>query len=219
LAPRSSTRERLIRTAGELFWRQGYAATGVSQIMKRAGATSGSFYHFFPTKDELLLAVLDEVRRRTEDEVLDGIESTTTGAAGRVAALAEIYRAHAVPDAADYGLPLGALAAEIGSGHESARRRIDDGYEAVVERVASWFAEADGRRPHVAGDRRTAELVVASLEGAALMALVGGRAEPVDACAEALTVHIEGRARSQESSQGLPPLVEETGGVGDWKAW
>ena len=62
MGPRkTTTRERLITTAAELFWRQGYSQTGVNEIIKQAGATSGSFYHFFPTKEDLLLAVVDHV--------------------------------------------------------------------------------------------------------------------------------------------------------------
>ncbi|MCG6950498.1 MAG: TetR/AcrR family transcriptional regulator, partial [Acidobacteria bacterium] len=46
MAPRkTTTRERLISAAAELFRRQGYAQTGVNQIIQGANATSGSFYH------------------------------------------------------------------------------------------------------------------------------------------------------------------------------
>src|SRR5262245_20356388 len=43
----------------DLFWRQGYEATGVAQIQAEAGVLAGSFYFFFKSKETLLLAVLD----------------------------------------------------------------------------------------------------------------------------------------------------------------
>jgi len=43
----------------DLFWRQGYEATGVAQIQAEAGVLPGSFYFFFKSKEALLLAVLD----------------------------------------------------------------------------------------------------------------------------------------------------------------
>ena len=56
---RPITRERIVEAARQLFFRQGYTATGISQILKAAEAKSGSLYHFFPSKEDLLAAVLE----------------------------------------------------------------------------------------------------------------------------------------------------------------
>lgn len=204
------TRDRLIRTAAELFWRQGYAHTGVSEIMKRAQATSGSFYHFFATKDDLLLAVLDAVDSHVGTEVLDIVEASSSEPGGRVSALAEAYRTHSVPDAVGFGLPVGALVNELGPDHEDARRRVWEIYEGVVQRVTFWFA---------APNRPTAGLVVAALEGAALVALASRSAGAVDACAGQLKVFIEGLEGDGVGIDEMPPPVASDGEVGDWKAW
>src|SRR5918993_157463 len=42
------TRRRLVTAAGELFRRQGYAATGIKAVLTAADAPYGSLYHFFP---------------------------------------------------------------------------------------------------------------------------------------------------------------------------
>src|SRR5258708_36938051 len=55
----SPARERLIDAAIALFWEKGYANTSMSDLLTAANANSGSFYHFFPSKEDLLLAVLD----------------------------------------------------------------------------------------------------------------------------------------------------------------
>ena len=57
--PSADTRTRLVEAARYLFWERGYAATGLSEILRRARANSGSFYHFFDSKDALLRTVLD----------------------------------------------------------------------------------------------------------------------------------------------------------------
>ncbi len=210
MARQTHTRDRLIRTAAELFWRQGYAHTGVSEIMKRARATSGSFYHFFPTKDDLLLAVLDAVDGYVGTEVLDVVEASSSDLGGRVSVLAEAYRTHTVPDAVGFGLPVGALVNELGPNHEDARRRVGEIYESVVQRVASWFPGPD---------RNPAGLVVAALEGAALVALASRSAGAVDACAGQLKVYIEGLEGNGVGADEMPPPVASDGEVGDWKAW
>ena len=50
----AETRDRIIEATADLFWRQGYVATGVKQIVGEAGAPFASLYHFFPGgKEEL----------------------------------------------------------------------------------------------------------------------------------------------------------------------
>ena len=56
------TRTRLLVTAMTLFSEKGYDATSIADILKGAGANSGSLYHFFPTKQDLLIEVLKMYR-------------------------------------------------------------------------------------------------------------------------------------------------------------
>lgn len=51
------SRQRLIQCAAELFWRNGYVATGIQEILKETGLPKGSFYFYFKSKDELAVAV------------------------------------------------------------------------------------------------------------------------------------------------------------------
>jgi TetR/AcrR family transcriptional regulator, transcriptional repressor for nem operon len=61
---RESTRERLIAAALKLFGEKGYQSTSVADVQRESDCHSGSFYHFFPTKQALLLAVLERYRTR-----------------------------------------------------------------------------------------------------------------------------------------------------------
>jgi TetR/AcrR family transcriptional repressor of lmrAB and yxaGH operons len=57
---RDRSRAALIDTAATLFRRQGYAATGLNQILDEAGVKAGSLYHHFPQgKQQLAAAVVD----------------------------------------------------------------------------------------------------------------------------------------------------------------
>ncbi|NSX53407.1 TetR/AcrR family transcriptional regulator [Parasulfitobacter algicola] len=52
-----STPQKLVHAASDLFRQNGYAATGLSEILKRAGVPKGSLYHHFPGgKDDLAIA-------------------------------------------------------------------------------------------------------------------------------------------------------------------
>lgn len=65
-AARSNTRHaEIVRTAAVLFRERGYAGTTVRDLGKAVGVTSGSLFHHFGTKEEILLCVVDEGLRQT----------------------------------------------------------------------------------------------------------------------------------------------------------
>ena len=54
----SAARERLLRTASELFYREGIHSVGVDRIIAEAGVTRATFYRHFPSKEDLVEAYL-----------------------------------------------------------------------------------------------------------------------------------------------------------------
>lgn len=52
-------RDRILRTAQDLFYRQGIRATGIDRIIAEAGVTKVTFYRHFPSKDVLIRAYLE----------------------------------------------------------------------------------------------------------------------------------------------------------------
>ena len=58
-----ASKARLVSSAAELFWRQGYNATGLSEILQAANLPKGSFYFYFEGKRDLAAAVIEYYRR------------------------------------------------------------------------------------------------------------------------------------------------------------
>lgn len=54
-----STRDTLIHVGAELIAEQGYHATGLNAVLKAAAVPKGSFYHYFASKEDFGLAVID----------------------------------------------------------------------------------------------------------------------------------------------------------------
>jgi len=54
----SEARQRIINTALDLFYRQGYQATGINQVIAEAGVSKNTFYYYFPSKEDLCVAYL-----------------------------------------------------------------------------------------------------------------------------------------------------------------
>lgn len=59
---KESAKDRILRVADELFYREGVRAVGIDRIIAESGVAKASFYRSFPTKDDLVVAYL-ELRR------------------------------------------------------------------------------------------------------------------------------------------------------------
>src|SRR4051812_41078530 len=88
----NNTRARLLDAARYLFWEKGYAATGMAEILERAQANSGSFYHFFSSKEALLLAVLEAYLEGLDPVVIQPAFLREHDPIKRIFAILEGYR-------------------------------------------------------------------------------------------------------------------------------
>ena len=59
--PETDTRTRILATAREMFHGRSYADVGIQEICEGAKVQKGSFYHFFPSKHDLAMAVIDDM--------------------------------------------------------------------------------------------------------------------------------------------------------------
>jgi AcrR family transcriptional regulator len=55
----SEARRRILETADRLFYQEGIRAVGIDRIIVEAGVAKMSLYNHFPSKDDLILAVLE----------------------------------------------------------------------------------------------------------------------------------------------------------------
>src|SRR5574341_1060622 len=89
---RLPTRGRLIEAARELFWLQGYEATSVADILEKAEVNSGSLYHYFSSKEELLVAVLEQYKDMLWPMVIEPAFRQVSDPVARIFAILEGYR-------------------------------------------------------------------------------------------------------------------------------
>lgn len=65
----SEARERIITVAAKLFYEQGYLATGINEVIKKAEVAKATFYAHFPSKNDLCLAYLKQRNHLELDEL------------------------------------------------------------------------------------------------------------------------------------------------------
>lgn len=88
----ASTRDRLIDSARFLFWERGFAGTSMAELLAHAEVNSGSFYHFFDSKEALLRAVLEQYAELLRPMIVDPAFASTPKPIERIFAILAGYR-------------------------------------------------------------------------------------------------------------------------------
>src|ERR1700730_17062381 len=99
----ADTRDRLIGSARYLFWERGFAGTSMAELLAHAEVNSGSFYHFFESKESLLRAVLEEYLVALRPMVVDPAFATTSEPIERIFAILSGYRGRILQTQCSYG--------------------------------------------------------------------------------------------------------------------
>ncbi|NLR79778.1 TetR/AcrR family transcriptional regulator [Chitinophaga eiseniae] len=76
---KEGAKERILHTAAELFYQQGYQATGINQIIEEAGIAKASLYQHFSSKETLLTAYLQNTRVSNHDQRMKYLEQLAPG--------------------------------------------------------------------------------------------------------------------------------------------
>ncbi len=163
------TRERLVRSAGELLWERGYVGTSPRAIQDRAGAGQGSMYHHFDGKHGLAVSAIellaDDLRGQA-DAVLAGPGS----AIDRVVAYLQMQRDPLK------GCPVGRLAHDPEVAADPELRRPVDGFLAwLVERLTALLQDAqmEGDVSASLDPSAVAAAAVATVQGGYVLARAG----------------------------------------------
>ena len=163
----TETRDRIIDASAELLRRQGYAATGVKQIVTAARAPFGSLYHFFPGGKEELGAEAIRHSGALYELLIPAVFDPAPDLVSAVRAFFAGAAAHLEDSEYEDACPIATVALEVSSTSEPMRQACADVFE-------SWIAAGVPRFTAAGLDEATArELVIAmiaALEGAFVLA-------------------------------------------------
>lgn len=164
----------------ELFQQQGYGATGVAQILKAAGARSGSLYYFFPTKEDLLLAVLEKYKQMLWPVLLEPIFSRIDDPIERIFGLLDGYRQFILATEFTYGCPIGNLALELSNTHPKVRDLIAENFQGWRDAVEQCLDDVANRLPADLDKAALASFVLTVMEGGVMQTRAYQSLEPFD---------------------------------------
>ncbi|HXA48895.1 MAG TPA: TetR/AcrR family transcriptional regulator [Candidatus Acidoferrum sp.] len=185
------TRDRILEAARYLFWEKGYAATGMAEILERAQANAGSFYHFFPGKEALLIAVLETYLDGLEPAVLHPAFARRRDPIARIFAILAGYRERLIATGCRYGCPLGRLALEIEAENLPAHELIARNFAAWTAAVRACLEAARDRFPPRTDFDALATFVLTTMEGGVLQSRSYRKIEPFDDSVKQLRRYID----------------------------
>jgi len=171
----SDARERLISEAGRLFHTRSYEAVGVQELCEAAGVNKGSFYHFFPSKDDLAAAVIDAHWDAVQDGILLPALADDIAPLARIERffdkLSRVQRASRKDLGVTLGCPLANLSGELCNHEPKLRRKLARVFDGMRDALAETLrdAVAAGELPRKSDVSRSAEALVAFAEGAMLL--------------------------------------------------
>lgn len=203
------TRERLIDSARYLFWERGFAGTSMTDLLGHAGVNSGSFYHFFESKEALLRAVLEEYLQALRPMVVDPAFAQSVDPVDRIFAILAGYRGRILQTDCKYGCPLGRLALEIDPENRPAHRLIAENFQGWIGAVRECVEQMKGRLPKNTDRDALATYVLAVMEGGVMLSRSYGSVEPFDRAVKQLRQHfallLESKGGTATKTKGRSP--------------
>jgi len=172
----TDTQQRILDSARELIFARSYADVGVADICEHAGVKKGSFYHFYPSKQALTLAVLDAQFIDIKEKLIDEAFAEDLPPLARLERFAELaYRFQkqvSKETGQVLGCPFGNLANELSTQDELIRERLQQTF-GKLQMLFSGVLQSAQQRGELAADvdaAATAQAMLAYFEGVLLLA-------------------------------------------------
>lgn len=182
----TSTRTRLLELSTQLMRRQGYHATGLTQLLREAEVPKGSFYHYFPSKEALAQAII----RQYGDELSSGLAAFMQQSSGPWLHRLRQYFDYAIqllavqPELCN--CLLGTLAQELAQAEPALAQELDQQYRRLERHLAGILADAqaNGELPPGLSPEPMARVLFSSWQGCLIRARLEHSVQPLQDCLE-----------------------------------
>jgi AcrR family transcriptional regulator len=187
----SQTKDRIIRTAAQLFHAKGLHATSPDDIIEASDTGKGQFYHYFKNKEGLIHEVLTwhlDLARRGEAPIKYEIGSWDDLEAWFYAHI-ELQKSFGMTR----GCPFGTAANEVTVEEEAIRQDLGRIFDYIKDRLVVFFRNEQRRERFVpdANAERLADFCIAALQSAMLLGKVRLDPEPAEAVVREALTHVK----------------------------
>ncbi|MEO6525402.1 MAG: TetR family transcriptional regulator [Gemmatimonadaceae bacterium] len=196
----SNRRNAILDAAAGIINERGFTHTSVEDLIEATGLSGKShFYHYFPSKEALGLAVLDRQFERFTERGLAILDEPLIDPIDRLSLFIDTLVALQYERGSGYGSPFGNLAGELADVHEGFRTRLDSVFDRWAGRLQALL---EAQRPLLKDGvetKRLARFVIAALEGGMLMTRVARDVTVMEGIGEDLKRFIATHLRDGEA--------------------
>ena len=169
-------KDNLVRTAMRLFRRQGYASTGLQQIVAESGAPKGSLYHYFPSGKEALGEAAIVMAGGMIREMLSDLAARYSEPKAFLRAYCKVMAGWMEESGFHSGCPVATTLLETAPQSPTitaAGQRAVDGW---IDVLAGVLEGGDMERRDA---RSRAQLIIAAMEGALILSRIRQSTRPI----------------------------------------
>ena len=169
----SKRRSAILDAAARLINERGFSHTSVEDLIAATGLSGKShFYHYFPSKEALGMAVIDRQFERFTERGLAILSEPMIEPIDRLTLFIDTLVALQRDREGGSGSPFGNLAGELADAHEGFRLRLDQVFDRWTGQLDALLREVGGQLREGVDTVRLARFIIASLEGGMLMTRV-----------------------------------------------
>lgn len=168
----TATRDKLIETGAALIAQQGYNATGINAVLKTCGVPKGSFYHYFSSKEDFGLAVIERFANEYDDNLAALLEDSTLPPLERLRRYFAAGRSHMRECDHTTGCLIGNLGQELSGQSDTFRDALNLVFQRWEKRLVTCLrdAQSEGVVDTSIPPEALASFVLSGWEGAILRA-------------------------------------------------
>lgn len=179
---KQDTRTALLNAGMTIMLEKGYNNTGIQEVLNSLGVPKGSFYHYFDSKEDFGLAIIEYFDCGFSSKVLTAFANAELTPLARLRAYYETTRENLSANDCRKGCLIGNLSQEMADQSETLRHALCDVMAKWRDLFATCIAEGQATgeiSPNFPPDRM-AELLLSSWEGAVMRAKTTKNIEPID---------------------------------------
>lgn len=167
---KSSAKRKILRTASNLFWHNGFESTSVGDILGETGLGSGTLYWFFDSKEELLSEVLESYLGKLESVLAAPALAKSEDPRERISLIFDFYRRQLIDYDFELGCPIGNIVLELGDRYPAVRIKTENLFTAWRNMITRCLQPAADR--FRSGDEMDslAMFVLTTMEGGVMQA-------------------------------------------------